>query len=369
MRRPRLLGLLVLAAFLAGCWDQRIVDQVEFILAVGMDARPEERVLVTFVTPAIESGGGMPKSRLYETEAYTPREAREALRRQSVGRLEAGKLEQIFFGEELARQGVHEYLEILKRDPFDPILSRVVVVKGRARDFLATAAKWKNKPLPGLYFKRLLDQEAALGNIPPATLDRFYVQYFAPGIDPVLPLARATPTNAVVLGSALFREDRLAGELDVDQTYLLLVLRGDGAHHIQSYPNPQFKPGRRVKRKFTLRYINAKAQRHLRLTAQGPEVAFDLSFTALLEEYQMEYPATEKDLRRLEQDAAAHIGRQLRDLWARLQAAHTDPIGIGNLVRAYHYDYWRSHDWQKVYPAIPAGFRVKVKILNSGLVR
>ncbi len=338
-------------------------------MSAGMDARADGKFLLTLLTPSLQVGGARPRPLIYETAVYTPREGRERLRLESAGRLEAGKLEQIFFGEELARQGIHEYLEILKRDPFNPILARVAVVKGTAQDLLNKSIKWQHLPLPGMYFRGLLEQAAAGGSVPMTTVDRFYVEYFAPGIDPILPAIEATPKRARLLGSALFRDDRLVGELNVDETFLLLALKGQAKSHGLILPSPKGLPGRKRKTRMAIRFTSARVRRRLSLRSSNPAIAFELRLLGSLEEFQMVYPTTDRGRRELEEFAGRFIEGQLSGLWRKLRAAGTDPLGVGNMVRAYQYDYWRRHDWRRVYPKVEARFRVTVDLLNYGLIR
>ena len=44
----------------------------------------------------------------------------------------------------------------------------------------------------------------------------------------------------------------------------------------------------------------------------------------------------------------------LETLWGKLRRANSDPLGIGDQVRAHHNDYWLAHDWREVFPRIEA---------------
>ena len=83
----------------------------------------------------------------------------------------------------------------------------------------------------------------------------------------------------------------------------------------------------------------------------------------------MLFRSTDKVLKEIESSAAGSLTKMLETLWGKLVAANSDPLGIGDQVRARHNDYWLRHEWRQVYPKIEAGFRVKVKILNYGVMR
>lgn len=361
-----LILVLILAALSAGCWDQRIVEQMEFIANGGVDVRPDGKILVTMTAPSLQTGG-QPKPILYETVADTLRQAREKHRRQSNGRLEAGKMEQVIFGEAMARRGILDYLDILVRDPFNPMLARVVIAKGSAQEFLEQAVKWRNLLSPGLYLRRLFDHATLSGDIPENNINIFLTDYYAPGLDPILPLVEATPTRANVLGSALLRDDKLVGELTADETFLVTVLQGRLAMHTQALPLPRRLA--RGKRMMSIRFNGGKAKCKLKVKAGVPEVAYEVKFQALLDEFHLGFPITDKVLKDIETSAAGTLKKQFAKVWAKLRRANSDPVGLGNQVRAKHYDYWLKHDWREVFPRAEVRFKVKVDILNYGVIR
>lgn len=350
----------------AGCWDQRVVDQVEYIVNIGIDARPDGKALIAMTTPSLQTGE-QPKPTLFMTETETVREAREKIRRQTGGQLEAGKLEQAIFGEAMARRGILDHLEIFARDPVNPLQAWIVITRGTARDFFEQAVKWRNMPLPGVYLQRLLNDAAASGDVPRSNIHIFLRDYYAPGVDPMLPLLEATRTRANVLGSALLRDDKLVGELTTDETYLVMVLQGKAAMH--NHPLPVPRRLARGKREMVVRFNSGKARTRLRIKDGLPEVAFEVKFQALLTEFHLGRPITDRMLQDLEASVAGTLEKQFAEVWAKLRQVNADPIGLGNQVRAKHSKYWREHDWREIFPRIEARFKVEVDILNHGMIR
>ncbi|MGE5583516.1 MAG: Ger(x)C family spore germination protein [Bacillota bacterium] len=375
-----IMPLIIIPLLTGGCWDQRILEQTEIVVNAGMDARPGRKILVTVTAPASGTGGSPEKAsgaqnaggggeitkiNLYAAEALSVREAREKIRLQTIGRLEAGKVIQIFIGESLARRGVMEYLDLFERDPLDPVQARFVVVRGSANELLKTAMKWPNVQLPGLYFKSLLDHTINDSKAPDINFDRFMIQYYAPGIDPVLPLIKAGPERALVLGSALFRNDRMVGELSPMETFLLLTIQNKAKSHIEAIPLPTGLV--KKKNRITIHFTESKTAVKLQIHAT-PQVTFDVKLRGIVEElrFGLENP---KKIPRFEKIIAGYLTEKFNQLWGKLQAADSDPVGIGDMVRAYHNRYWRQHNWRQVYPTIRAKFKVKASITNYGVVR
>jgi spore germination protein len=51
-----------------------------------------------------------------------------------------------------------------------------------------------------------------------------------------------------------------------------------------------------------------------------------------------------------------------------LQQVGSDPIGIGEKVRAKYYSYWQGVDWKDIYKDIDINVDVKVDIKQYGAI-
>jgi spore germination protein len=53
----------------------------------------------------------------------------------------------------------------------------------------------------------------------------------------------------------------------------------------------------------------------------------------------------------------------------KLQEANCDPIGIGDMIRAKYYDYWKSIDWKEIYKEADITANVEVEVGNVGIIK
>lgn len=360
-RQSLVLLLLLSTCLLSGCWDQRNIEDMDFILSGGFDARPDGKVLSLLAAPII--GGKSNDMIIYGTVARSAREGREILRHSSNGILEGGKILNMIFGESLARRGIHEYLSILERDPGNPDLATPIIVEGTAEQLFAMAGKWKNRPLLSTYIKKLVDTGSTAGFTADEDVDKFFIQYWAPGIDPLTPLIRTTPTGVSLVGSALFRDDHMVGKLDTYETFLLRSLGKGSPYHIHQFPLPSGVKS--ITNSMTVRFSNSNAKKKLRMEGAYPRLSYRIKLIGQLEEYPFGAPL---NLSRVQNVIESTIKKDLQKLWKKLQESDSDPLGIGDDVRAHYNDYWSSHDWRKVFPHIQADFQVEAKMYRYGII-
>ena len=142
----KIIGILLsvmISTILSGCWDQRIYEEIGFILQLGVESSEDSgHMLVTYTAPIIDVKGEE-MVEILPTKAGILRQGRENVRRISPRNLEAGKVQQVLFSEEIARKGIHNTFEVLQRDPSNPALAWVVVVEGSPSELIEKASKFE----------------------------------------------------------------------------------------------------------------------------------------------------------------------------------------------------------------------------------
>lgn len=134
----RLLLALLIPLLLSGCWERKELNEIAFILGMGLDkAESGYRVTMQVVIPSSissqtaggTSGGGVPVvvssftvPTIYESDRqYTLISSRTAYK---------GHIRVLVIGEELARAGIAEILDVLKRSREPRNDYYVMVAKG-----------------------------------------------------------------------------------------------------------------------------------------------------------------------------------------------------------------------------------------------
>ncbi|MDP4147245.1 MAG: Ger(x)C family spore germination protein [Bacillota bacterium] len=279
---------------LTGCWDQKIYERTGFILQMGIETGKDKKILVVYALPVI----GIEKTNLPELnieEINVLRQGREEARKSSPKIIEAGKLQQILFSDELAEKGIHEMLEIFHRDPVDAILPYVVIVEGSPRSLIEMSAAYKNKPLPSMYVNQLLTNNKNISNINDATIAYFDTCYYAKGLDPFCPMIKSGPKDVKISGSALFSGDKMVGKISTHQTTLLIALTNKLKSATYIFPSPNsVEIQDPLKEGMIVMIKKSKSKIEVKMQGKQPVVNVMLSLKVNLDEYQWDNVSMEK---------------------------------------------------------------------------
>jgi Ger(x)C family germination protein len=233
------------SVILSGCWDAKVLAETVFPLAIGFDVHtPGEeneseasarhaRYDATVVFPhlaEIREGteDAVPADdrsafRVNTVRVDSSAEIRNALGAQLDYPYLSGQLQTIVFHQDVAAQGLNPLLETYARDVNVSGAVQLAVSESSSREVFQTKVSGHN---PAIYLTEMLNYAPQKLWIRPTNLFEFSVQQ-GRGKNPVLPLITASKDGQIVLsGMAVFDKDRMIGKLDLDQSRILLFLRG-----------------------------------------------------------------------------------------------------------------------------------------------
>ncbi|ASR47504.1 Ger(x)C family spore germination protein [Paenibacillus kribbensis] len=239
----RLLLALLVPMLISGCWERQELNEMAFVLGMGLDkAESGYKVTLQVVIPsAIASqtaggagGGGVPVI----VSTFTVPTIYEAQRKYSLESARAsyyGHIRILVIGEELARAGIGEVLDMLKRsrEPRNDFYA-MVAKDTTAEDVLKVLTPLEKLPASKLY--NSLDQSyKASAKTVAVSLNEFIEDFLYEGTNPVLtgvkmsgsvsegekksnvedssPTARLRYSNV-----AVFRKDKMIGWLSDNET-------------------------------------------------------------------------------------------------------------------------------------------------------
>lgn len=355
-----LLGALVLTA---GCWDQNILERVGVTIAIGLDQGPDDTFLLTASNPVIETGA-KEKVEVISTVGHDARQIRENLRRRAGRPVVGGKIQEVIFGEDLARKGISPYLEIFRRDPVNQYLAWLLVTEEKAQSLLQLGGELKDKPMPGFYLNQLVESAVEAGEAPETRVYQFVTLLLSPGIDPVAPLIRADKKDIQLVGAALFHGDRMTGKLDATQTTLLSLMTGASLDGRLTLPLHE-KSGKQY---ITVHIVNNSRKIEQKLVRGRPSYKLQLQLQVELEEFHSDKLFDAKKVRLLEGELNRAIAGECRRVFKILQKARCDALGLGLRARINWFDRYSKWDWDKLYPQITAGITVQTTIQSSGII-
>lgn len=361
--------ILTCLLILTGCWDQRVFEQVGFTLSYGIEQSLNNKLIITSAYPVI---GGAEKGRvdIISTETSMTRGGRTNIRMMTPKLIEGGKVQQVLISDSLAKNGIHDLLEIFQRDVTLPAIAFVVIVEGSPGELLRKANEFKTKPRVSFYIYQLLENNVKLSNIPNTKVFDFDINAFAPGLDPIVPMIKLQGEQIKVTGCALFSKDKMTGKLENKQSNLLLGLMDQLKHTDFIFSDPKFADRDGDKQGVAVTMFKSKRKIKIDFDEEGkPIVTINIKYKCNIDEFEWDDTMDPKVQKDLEKTFGADLTSMSNDVIKKLQDAKCDPIGIGDMIRARYYDYWKSIDWEEMYPLAEIKVKAEVEIGNVGIIK
>ena len=78
---------------------------------------------------------------------------------------------------------------------------------------------------------------------------------------------------------------------------------------------------------------------------------------------------TNKEKRKIEEEAKGFTKSKIENLLDKLQAMNSDPVGFGGKYRIAYPREWEKIDWHQTYPGVTFNVETEVSIKSTGLFR
>jgi spore germination protein KC len=360
---------------LTGCWDQRLVKDINLIYSQALDQTHDGKIETTIVTIGAgtqnQSGATVGTSTMpaiISAVGTTPRDSRIQLNRKVSGDLFASKNRVTLLSRGLAEQNIYSMLDVHYRSPVSTTNARISIVNGPAKD--ALHVKTAETPLISNYLGDLLYGLENTGNIPTTSLEDILSLLFDKGTDFVLPLLHVMDHHNIELhGVALFNQNKMSGELSADQTLRLLLL--DQKQDKEPRLNIKVSNDNAIKANnyATVDIEDRKSNMKLTKNSAGQfQVGFDVKLTLNVIEYPKDSLYIQENVDDLNNRITAQLTKECEEVIQIIQAANCDYYGIGKHMRAFYYRDWQNTDWKELYPQIPISVNLDTEILYHGIV-
>lgn len=372
MKKLKLLIILpLIACIFTGCWDQKIFEKIGFILELGVESNPNG-LSATYVSPLIAPDESGKVTSIEEVDGITLlREAREKAKLSSAKRLEAGVLDHILFSSELAASGIDDLLTVLERDEENSVHSYLVIVDGSPRELLNGIDDFKTRPRSDIYLKSLIESGIESSYIPDTVIRNYNINFFSGTIDSILPMMKLGNEKVDLTGSALFHKDKMVGSINIRETSILLSLMGKKRPTEYICKTVDNREGSSHKLA-GMAVLLKDAKRKIKVTLENgrPIVNISLSFKARCDDSKWGIDFTNKEVKA---DIEGKIAENIKDdgmmVLEKCQEAGSDPMGIGDILRANYPNYWSKTTWLQAYQDAIFNVDVKVHVNSHGLLK
>lgn len=392
---------LLLAAFLcSGCMGAQEVDDLSFILTIGIDKADEANMNVfTFRIAMPRSftgdGGGenKDKTKIVSVKAANITEAIRQLGIALNRKPEMSHTSALFISEEIAKEGIYPYLTMFLREKVYLNTMSILVIEGESREALQ-----KNTAPFELFQYRWIDslkrvQQFAAGSLI-NDVNQFYMQTKEPmhaiatGYGTVIDdsLQKKTPlplehqsmpqykaddfpreggTELIVVGSAVFRDWKMVGKLNMSESFGAVLLK-KGVQTTLSIEDP-FTENKKISLGIDVRnpkidvdVVNGKMKININIVAncELSDVVTDMDYT-------------NKENREIVEDKIKEsIKSGVQGYFDATQPLGADCLNISNNYRykVSTWQEWSSYDWPNLYKDAEVTIKVKANLKRTGLL-
>ncbi|MGE5417564.1 MAG: Ger(x)C family spore germination protein [Acidobacteriota bacterium] len=394
-RRYAAIISLMLCLFSAGCWDRHEIEKLGFVLVAGLDIEKNQNMTVTVqIAKPFTIAGGFSRPQtderpfwLVSSSGTTVFEAIRGFFKQSPRRLFWGHNRFVIIGEDLARSGVHQALDIFDREGEPRRREEILIAKGkRASDLMQSEFELERLPMEGfegisenvrqglstslvvsqLEFKRALEGEG----IEPVASGVTLIRRPVPAQDVRGYLKDDIISySAAYDGAAAFKEDRLVGWLNTRQTRGLNWISNRARGGIVTVKRPHHPE---EKDSVNLEVIRSHSRIIPLFENNHPKIEIKITAEGNLDESQKYLdPLNDSTWKALEAALSAHIKNEAEAAVTQAQSLNTDIMGFG---RAFYCDKpaaWYGdlkQNWYDIFPTLEVQITVEAKLRRTGLL-
>ncbi len=387
---------------LTGCWDRLEIEERAVVLGISVDlAKPEtaqeesdvshlkgafpvpgQRMLRLAVQIALpgriplgpgEGGGGKGGSEgtvwVIDVVGHTLDDALMNLQQQVSARLFFGHLRVIVVSEALARQGMQNLNDYLRRNPEVRRMAWMMISKGSALEVMKAAPELER--VPSLYLMATLDNAVKLGKFPVNYMGMFWSNTAKKGQEAFLPYVEIhKEQNIQVQGMSIFRNDKMVGATMPFDIASYMVVKGLNPAGYRGFIPIGGDPAHTV----TINATSRKSKIKPSIRNGKPYFKVDVFTEISMEEKISEQFSVNSSeiLTQIEETNRKALKKACENLIEKTQKAHSDIFGFGEYVRAKMPNYWNKkvitkEAWQEMYADVDIEFNINTRMRRIGM--
>lgn len=367
-----LLFLLVLS--LSGCIESQEIERLDLVNARGVDDA-EDGLLETSLVSFQFTGQSTDVTNIISARGRTLKGTLDRAENKSVFNLAPGKTKVTIYGKQIAKKGILPLLDTQARDARINDNMYLAVSSTTAKEILYLDEEELDVNV-GQYLYELIYDHSRDHNFPRETLQNFIRTYYASGQDNILPLFEISKSKPKLSGIAVFRGDKLVGELEVSEgIFINLINRSVKDQRLEiSLPMEPFKA-----------YLQGKTSLQHKKIETAYEITDGKSKTKLVDEKDLSFQTKtniklrlteisaninlgENTIKLIEKELEKKIENHFEDLLSKLKDLKADSLGYGKYYTSTKRgQHTTPEEWQQKFPKINVDFNVDVHILRHGM--
>jgi spore germination protein KC len=378
-KKPAAYGLILLlllsAANLAGCWGARELNALSLVMGIGIDKKESEPDMI-YMTAQIarpdalkkpSSGEGGTQTKAYWNLISSGKTIFDAIREythETHNKLYIAHSDIILLGKEAAKDDVLKYLDFFERSQESRPTTQIAVSATTALDAMQIMPELDKIPVVNI--TELVKAQEFTSQSKEVTMQDFLSGLISKTKCPVAPLVWVIDTDngeklVAVKGFAVFKDGRMTGELDENESRGLLWVEGKVKSGVIDLEYQSGQVSIEIKKETT----KVKPQ------ISGEQIMFEVEIkeegvmAAQTSAENLETPQHLIALEALEQEA---IRQEVLHTVEKAKQMNADIFGFGEELHKSYLTQWKSleEQWDQVFPLVQVDVKVECKIRAAG---
>lgn len=368
MKMKIAISLIFIMALLTGCWENTELKEVDIVSGVGIDKGKDNKYDLTTQTikPGSPIGGSQTSVIIQKSSGKTVFEAVRdfiitAKKRQIFQHIDA-----IVIGKDVAFEGVKPVLDFFIRDHEPRFSMDLFVAEDQAEEILEIQNK--KFPIPSKTMKDSLEVHEGLSKAPQVAFHNFYQQLVEPYHDPYLPIIHKKQDDFEVYGTAIFKGEKMVGQLSALETRGMLRVLDEvkGGIQVIEMPSTDDEPVL-----ISIEIKKSKTSIHATIKNNQPSIQIETKENGYIGDVSKSILLTEKEVQKITKIYEDSIKQEIKQAVSKVQKEFQSNIfDFQDTIKRKDKRYWKEHknDWETIYPTIQVDVKVNAKIPNNGII-
>lgn len=417
MSKKRILvGLLILMILITnGCWDRRELETLGIVQALGFDLGPDQKGVTITTMIAIPAklggqsgdgggggGGDEPGVLVISMDAPSIYEAFNKINTMINREVSLLQNQVLIIGEEMAKKGMGKWVDNLIRFREMRRTMLLFVCKGKAAEIMKVQPKLETKPSE--YLIDLVAISRRTGMFPTVTLNDFFKRYESFAQENYLPLLDKQdgadkkapsagqegeegkkegsqpgpgqsapevedpkPENIKLIGSAIFKKDRMVGNFDIYETQILLLLNNEFKEALLTIEDPLKRDSYIIFRLLSTAPVQIKYKRQNNTDRFNIKLVLEADLVSIQSNIDYTRPQMESFLGRV---IAAELRNRIIKVINKAQGEYnSDVFGFGQKVRSTFITSpeYENYHWPDKFREARIDVEVQVDLRRVGV--
>lgn len=353
----KIILFLICLFLLAGCVQQKIIDEIMIIEGIGFDYDEEKQKFIGTIHMPIYVKEEKVENKIHSATSDTKKGILQEIQRELSGDVLVGGVEIILFSKKLAeKHGILQLLDPFQRDPFVGSAFPIAIFEGKPEMAFKGELGVRGN---AYYLSKLIDTAIKKGNLPKTNFQRFLADFYMEGKNTYLPILKSVTEKVVeIKGIAFLKDSKMVDEINIRDAFYFKLL-------VENFRNG-FKEVRFKDEIVAVQNIYSTVK--LELVDRDPyKIRAHIKVKGIINEH-TGVRIKHREFKEIEKAIEKEIVKRCEELIKQFQEKNIDPIGFAHFIKTKTRNF-DSRKWaEEHYKDLIVEVVAKVKLDEVGVI-